>query len=275
MNIITRILTICGILVFAVVGSGVAASDSKYMLTENYGGNWVDAEKSPTNNQDNNMCWAAAASNVLDWTGWGHVDGLSNTDALFGYYQNHWEDAGSLPVFAWEWFFEGVNSSQSWSGWAKVDVAGGGFYKSEDYWSQYYDNMTGKGWDTAGAMSAVDRYLRAGYGTTMEVYSATVSHAVTVWGFNYNPDASGDYKGVWITDSDDKKNLSSPTDDLVYYEIKYNTNKWYLQNYYGYNDIYIGGVQALAIRPVPEPATLLGFGLPILMIGLGKLRRNR
>jgi hypothetical protein len=54
-----------------------------YMLFEEWGGNWSDAEKSPSNTEDDNMCWAAAASNMLEWTGWGLVARLSDADAMF------------------------------------------------------------------------------------------------------------------------------------------------------------------------------------------------
>jgi hypothetical protein len=43
------------------------------------------------------------------------------------------------------------------------------------------------------------------------------------------------------------------------------------------NNIFIDNISLTGTSPaaVPEPATLLGFGLPILMVGLGKLRQLR
>ena len=58
-------------------------SGSEYLLWEEYGGIWCDAEKVPPSDGEGNsfpgnmsyeddlMCWAAAACNVLEWTGWG------------------------------------------------------------------------------------------------------------------------------------------------------------------------------------------------------------
>ena len=37
-----------------------------YRNIDYFGHGWVDAEKSPTNYEDDLLCWAAAAANVLD-----------------------------------------------------------------------------------------------------------------------------------------------------------------------------------------------------------------
>lgn len=45
---------------------------------------------------------------------------------------------------------------------------------------------------------------------------------------------------------------------------------------YNYNDMsFVFTNVSTTARAVPEPATLLGFGLPMLMIGMGKLRKLR
>ncbi|HUU42822.1 MAG TPA: proprotein convertase P-domain-containing protein, partial [Planctomycetota bacterium] len=63
---------------------------TSYLLTDFHGGTWSDTEKSPTNTEDDLMCWAAAASNVLEWTGWGETGGMTTSDQMFAYFQNHW-----------------------------------------------------------------------------------------------------------------------------------------------------------------------------------------
>jgi len=210
-----------------------------YMLHENWEGTWSDAEKSPYNSEDDNMCWAAAAANVLEWTGWGRVKGMTNTDEIFGYYQDHWTDQGGLMIYAWQWWFTGANPSNGWSGWSQVDVAGGAFHPSEDYSSIYhYDS------NRSSAMTSIATYLRSGYGTTIGIYGPG-GHAVTVWGFTYNPDAPSEYNGIYLTDSDDYKYHPKAPDRLRYYEVEYSSDKWFLRSYYGSNEWYIGNVHAL------------------------------
>ena len=46
------------------------ASATSYYLWDDWGGTYSDAEKSPTNTDDDLMCWAASAANLLAWTGW-------------------------------------------------------------------------------------------------------------------------------------------------------------------------------------------------------------
>jgi hypothetical protein len=215
-----------------------------YMLHENWGGTWSDAEKSRYSSEDDNMCWAASTANILEWTGWGHVDGMTNTDQMFGYFQDHWTDQGGLMGYGWQWWFTGVNASSGWSGWAQVDVAGGGFHPSVTYNDyQHYSS------NDASAMSTINTYLRAGYGTSIAIYGPG-GHAITVWGLSHETGNPTAYNGLYITDSDDYKSNPSPPDRLRYYDVQYNDGKWYLQDYYSSNEWYIGVVSGLAAAPL-------------------------
>jgi len=251
---------------FADDGSGILGdatpTGASYMLCESWGGAWCDAEKlppdtwgDPPGTGDDFMCWAGAASNVLEWTGWGLVDGMTNTDEMFQYFQDHWTDWGGLMVFGWDWWFDGTNNSQgpTWeaNGWSQVDVPGGGFFPEETF-SDYYHEQG----DATLALSAIDEYLHAGYGTTIGIFTDSGGgHAITVWGYNYQPDDPSNYLGIWVTDSDDNKSSSDPPDALHYYEVQYTSGRWFLQNYYGSYDWYIDLVSALAPRPVsPSPS---------------------
>ncbi len=221
-----------------------------YMLEDHWGGKWVDAEKSDNDPGDDLMCWAAAASNILEWTGWGFVDGMTTTDQMFEYFQDHWTDEGGQMRYGWSWWFEGTYTGPWTAGWSQVDVPGGGFYPPPtETFGDYFQNQM----IDANAMSAVDTFLHAGYGTALGLVGGSYGHAVTAWGYSYNPSDPTDYLGVWITDSDDNKSDASPTDVLAYYEVAYSNNRWYLQNYGGSNSWYIEVVDGLDRNPNHRP----------------------
>jgi subtilisin-like proprotein convertase family protein len=226
---------------------------TSYRLFDNWGGVWSDAEKTVANTEDDLMCWAAAASNVLAWTGWGNTESTTNADQVFAYFQNHWTDEGGLMEFGWDWWFDGSNSSQGWDGWSQVDVAGGGFYPDETFASYFHSQS-----DTQLALSSIDSYLHSGYGVTLGIYGPG-GHAITCWGVNYATDTPSNYLGLWITDSDDDKGSNTPPDCLHYYEVANVDGKWFLQDYYGSDAWYIGAVQALAPKTiVPQGNVIRG-----------------
>ena len=227
----------------------------QYLLTDLYGGSWYDTEKTSDNTEDDLMCWAAATANVLQWTGWGAVSGASSADELFGYYQDHWSDAGGNSYYGLDWWLSGNNGTQGIEGWSQVDVAGGGFYPELDI----NDFRRYEG-DDASVMSAIDSMVNDGLGITLAVASDTVGHMITAWGYNVNPDDASDYLGVWVTDSDDDKGGEAPrSDQLRYYEVAESGGQWFLQDYYGYNDIYISEV--VGMEQIPEPAAVLLIAL--------------
>jgi len=225
----------------------------QYLVTRYFGGTWCDAEKRPGDDgvgertrkagcDDDMLCWAAAASNVLKWTGWGNVAGMNNSDAILRYFATHWTDQGGFSESAWKWWFSGSNPTQYVNGVSHVDVAGGGFFRNTSI-NRYFGANT----NPSQAMGALYGYFRAGCGTTTWI-SGPMEHMITCWGFTY--DSAGNYRGVYVTDSDDAKGMASPPDQLKYYNVKYSGGRWYLQNYYGYNNAYIRSVYALQSRYV-------------------------
>jgi hypothetical protein len=221
---------------------------TNYMLFTAWGGTWTDVDKSTTNTEDDLLCWAATTSNMLQWTGWGNAGGMTSADAIFTYFQNHWTDQGGHQYYGGDWWFDGTNTMQGTPGWAQVDVAGGGFYTSQNYGNYIHYSST-----VSTSLSTISSYLRSGYAVGLGL-SGPGGHAVACWGYEFTAGNTASYKGVYITDSDD--NQSAPGSDyLRYYSVVQSNSRWYLQNYYGSNSWYISDVTGLDRRPSTVKAT--------------------
>ena len=255
---------ITAILAFGLICYTTPALASTYYIFDEWGGDWYDADKSKSNDDDDLMCWAAAASNILTWTGWGDVASafLDNADAVFSYFQEHWTDAGGAMFYGWEWWFDGTNNSQgepyASNGWSQVEEVGGGFWLSEDFYSYFYYSS-----NKSQIISNLDTYLHEGYGMTLGLTNGAKGHAITCWGLEY--DDQGNVVGVWVTDSDDY------TEQLVMYTVvQGGGGYWYLQDFYGYDNWYISSLQGLGLNPdsasvpIPGGLVLLGTGLSFL-----------
>ncbi len=243
----------------AALGSSAAGTGVDYLNFDNWGGTWSDADKDiMPGDGDDLMCWAAAASNVLQWTGWGLVAGMDSSDEMFQYFQDHWTDMGGLAYIGWDWWFDGTNSGPTGGGWSQVDVPGGGFY--EGLVPDDYIHTRGQGSEAeAKAMSDIDQYSRAGYGVALGIFG-TIAHAITCWGFNYDdtlsPTDPNYYKGVYITDSDDY----GPSDSMDYYAVTWDavSEHYDFDSYYA--GAYIGEVDGLEERPLVSVTVFDGLG---------------
>lgn len=252
------------------MGTTSSTAPSYYKLWENWGGWWQDAEKSTWNFDDDDLCWAATASNVLAWAGWIHGSGMTTCDQAFAHFQAHWTDAAGHTTRGWEWWFDGTLPSYG----AQVDVAGGGnFYPTltvDDYYDWSGDNKT--------LLQQIDSRLQQGYGIGLGISKGEdVGHAITCWGVNYNPSYNPSdpdytkYLGIWVTDSDDNKldDLLLPwlgnagiQNRLRYYTVDYSVSneKWYFSGpgWFEYGGIfspgwYIDDISWLAAGPGIAP----------------------
>jgi hypothetical protein len=238
-----------------------------YFLIDNHGGYWCDAEKDPPdddegnpvddpidwpgeqpeppldpNEEDDLLCWVATATNILEWTGWGFVGGMDNTDDFMQHFEDHWYDTGGWMDYAWHWWFDGTDP-----GGGRIDVTGGGNYWPGYTYSDYYHVES----DDSKILERIHEWLQAGYGCGLGIFPPNPpgAHAITVWGVEWDENDDDYYTGMWITDSDSHKNMVNPPDVLSYIKLEYDhvNNRWYMDNY---GDWWIGEVQAL--EPFPD-----------------------
>ena len=140
-----------------------AASSVTYKIYDQWGGTWHDAEKKLSDLDDDLLCWAAASSNVLAWSGWDSYAGYSDTYDIFDHFQDHWEDKGGVATYGWDWWFAGNDCPNPGSDWAHVNVAGGGNFFPGVNLSQYSKDKPVAG----DALDTISSYLQGGYGVTL------------------------------------------------------------------------------------------------------------
>ena len=281
-----------GLLVFILMGQCIVASADTYKIFEQWGGGVEDAEKTPLNQDDDLMCWAAASANMLKYSGWGNAMGSkawadNGEDELFKYFQDHWTDNGGNIRYGIKWWFDGTYSGPSSSDWSVPDVPHTGFHSETDFLNSYGRSTT----TTGDFLVNIDSHLREGSVVGLSVLGDrwnTFGHAITCWGIETN--AAGDYTGVYVSDSDDKKYLADAPDDLVFKNVSkvfmdiersdgtsVNKEVWEILDYSGsgYN-AYIGEVHWLAANPnpVPLPGSLVLLLTGLLPLGL-RIRGRR
>ena len=198
-----------------------------HLVYELYGGTWHDAEKDYADGgyEDGYMCWAAVASNMLTWGGWGEGGEFADEDAVFDHFQVHWISAGGDPLFAVTWWFSGHDK-----GYPQRDVPGGGGFYPE---LNSRDFMRGPYLGHRGVLDRIRSNTLDGYVSGIRVTHPTVnfSHSVTCWGVNVDPETD-EVIGLWITDSDDDPNGAPPRENyLRYYEVAVIGGKTYVQGY--------------------------------------------
>lgn len=253
--------------------TGLAGADTyTYYGYTAWGGTWHDANKT---GGDSNLCWAGAASNILEWTKWS-TPAYNTATTIFQYFKSNWTNYGGLPGLGWQWWFNGYNEAHDVSGWAQSVSGSGNFYPGltfSNYFHEacYYpdDHQT-----SINLMATVANYLHSGYGVTLGIYEPNGSggwngHALTAWGFTYTQSSSLTYNSIYVTDSDDH------TTALQNYALRWDATDqvWYLSNYYG-GLWHIADVEGLD-RHAPIPSTLLLLGSGLLGLAGWRLRSGK
>ena len=250
----------------SIVVQGADPSEgSTFLLWERDGGTWCDAEKEPPSDgagntnpgdmryEDDLMCWAASASNVLEWTGWGLVNSMWTSDDMFDYFTLYWNDTGGSPYYGWHWWFGGYVPDPP-NGKDAPDVEGGGAFWNASY--NFYDYAFYENENETLMLPKAAEWLGLGAPVVFGIIPSTGSggHYITCWGLNYDPAVidmldPNQYLGVWITDSDDDKNIAPPAPNaLHYFEVSWNGTYWIMPDYYSGYCI----VEVMALQPFPS-----------------------
>ncbi len=198
----------------------------------------IDAEKCTAITQDNMMCWAGTAANMLYYTGWGLV-GTDTEDKVFSVFIDNFtlgKTYGGNAYHAIDWYFTGHYSPQTWSEWDIPLENSGGFYSETFETSNLSSYLTSTTFTVSGLTTAKKK-LEAGYGVgvTFGYYDSngtrTGGHLITLWGMtcdsSYSVTDPRYYTGIIVTDSDDNKSVSDPLsapDTLKIISISYDSS---------------------------------------------------
>ena len=239
--------------------------------------NVIDAEKAnynkPEHAKDANMCWAAAASNVLYWAGWNQHDiSLATTDDVFQVFRDNFtlgDRYGGNTLYGAEWYLTGEYDPDGWTNWDQCLEDSGGFFKDRVSDASIYVQDSDSDGKTNSFLVDAEEALRAGCGVGLSLGWYTSSgkdryggHAITLWGLTYNVNYSKDsldyYAGIIVTDSDDDEYMddsSQAPDVMKIMSIKWNTeySGYVIQDYGGSVTGVIEGVQIVSACPFYEP----------------------
>lgn len=219
----------------------------------------IPAGVDPADPSDSLMCWAAAVSNVLMYTGWGRDIDNDGTvelyDDLYHHFLDDFPNAGGSGSMGYEsylnhyWASEMANAGTGWG----------------DYFHQHGPDDT--------IFPTIDNYLNLNYGVYLSITNdaGSLGHAITCWGFETD-DQTGEYTRIAVTDSDRGTGIGTTT--LQWYDLDNRNNRWYLDDY-GV-DVFIRRIDAFGQNPftaVPEPGTMMLLGTGLLIF-LGQRRRK-
>jgi hypothetical protein len=187
------LLLMCALLL--VLGVGSAFADT-YFIYNDFGGDWIDVNK--TWDDDYNMCWAAAISNVLGYGAWG-IGAYPTAADIFAHFKATWPDVGGLPRTGFYWWLNGLSLP------GEPHPPGGNF------WPAYNAFTMSDG--IFPSLGLIESSLRSGYMVTLGITSSSGgAHALTCWGVEYLVLPGGEpgsehrgYTSIFVTDSDDDR----------------------------------------------------------------------
>lgn len=194
-----------------------SALEDRYFSLTNV--DFIDAEKEFTDvaegeiASDANLCWAAASSNMLRFSGWGSEAGFRTEDDLFGSFISAFTDAGGSYTYGLDWFFNGYYAMQGNDGWAQLRAPG----ESGKYLSEYPADSLYQTYEISNhidnlrpVLDALERDCAVGISIGNYLSSFRIGgHAITLWGYLHDTSASPyskeAYPAIFISDSDSDK----------------------------------------------------------------------
>ena len=194
-----------------------SALEDRYFSLTNV--DFIDAEKEFTDvaegeiASDANLCWAAASSNMLRFSGWGSEAGFRTEDDLFESFISAFTDAGGSYTYGLDWFFNGYYAMQGNDGWAQLRAPG----ESGKYLSEYPADSLYQTYEISNhidnlrpVLDALERDCAVGISIGNYLSSFRIGgHAITLWGYLHDTSASPyskeTYPAIFISDSDSDK----------------------------------------------------------------------
>ncbi len=175
---------------------------------------FIDTEKTSADTEDDDLCWAAAMSNVLWYTGWANKAGYTSVDDLFEYFISNFTDAGGSAAYGLPWFFDGSYVAPAdWTG-STPTTASGAYFKEYDVHTFEDSNVL----RNANTLYKLPQRLKEGHGITigLEFYKFVESqrekrgaHAITMFGYvvdnDYDVYDTNYIKSLFVSDSDSHK----------------------------------------------------------------------
>lgn len=200
-------------------GADASFSNIDFIDAEKIGQHWnLENER----DSDEYLCWAAAASNMLHYTGWGKAAGFGSPDYLFDVFTTRFNDQGGSVPCALFWFFNGVNPKQDRDDeWAQVvDEAYGdftGFFPTTPY--ENVVDLVDVG-DKKERLSAVTQLLENNCGVGIDVSflrgtngDRLSGHVLTLWGYVREKNDPNGYTYLMLSDSDSDFDPNTPRFD--------------------------------------------------------------
>lgn len=250
---------------------------------------WVDYNKNIVFDNDNNfdyqagesnLCWAASASNMLTWWQQHNTQKVPantpNGSTIWSEFKQAFTDEGLDQESAIKWWFTGDFSVDE----EETPIAQLTEYGKQEAGNYYdYTEEQVANYLTTHNICAHSQYLtprlisdlKAGkcIGAGISSVDGALSHAVTIWGVDYN-ETTGRITRVWMTDSDDSEAIPCVNPEtgehswdikpngLVPYDVEEQTiitadghkiKALVLKNYYAGALVYLEDFSSLSLNP--------------------------